>query len=62
MNAKEPKQSSTQRELSRFHMSWESEQELWNLVRRGDAESLRQRSPSFESWGIGGIGKTDVRQ
>ncbi|MCD1655076.1 AraC family transcriptional regulator [Treponema zuelzerae] len=62
MNAKEPKQSSTQRELSSFHMSWESEQELWNLVRRGDAESLRQRSPSFESWGIGRIAKTDVRQ
>lgn len=50
------------RDKGEYHMSWETERELWDMVRRGDVELLRERASQFEIWGVGRIAKTSLRQ
>jgi len=50
------------REKGDYHMSWETERELWDMVRRGDVDGVLERASQFENWGVGRIAKTGLRQ
>lgn len=49
------------REGTKFHLPWSAERELWDLVRRGATDEVRQKQDAISAWGFGIIGKTGLR-